>query len=152
MSTKAITLDMSTAQPIEQPGQSQQPSALGSYTVTTPKDWGSGDEESFTDTVQRAIANQRAMSPAERTRQLSASASTSGQKVPQVLAGAAAMGISGPAGLAAVGEGGAALAPLAGPAARILGPIAKKYGIKALEGAGLGAGYELYKELKKVFE
>jgi len=31
-------------------------------------------------------------------------------------------------------------------------PIAKRYGIKALEGAGLGLGYDLYKELKKVFE
>ena len=34
----------------------------------------------------------------------------------------------------------------------ILAPIAKRYGIKALEGAGFGTGYELYRELKKGFE
>jgi hypothetical protein len=33
-----------------------------------------------------------------------------------------------------------------------LAPIAQRFGIKALEAGGLGAGYDLYKELKKVFE
>ena len=35
--------------------------------------------------------------------------------------------------------------------ARALKPIAVKYGIKALEGAGLGMGYQLYKELHTAF-
>ena len=59
----------------------------------------------------------------------------------------AAVGI--PAGIAAVGASGSALAGTA--AAAVLAPIAKKYGIKALEGAGLGLGYDLYRELKKVY-
>lgn len=53
----------------------------------------------------------------------------------------------------AVGIPAAAMAPttMAGAGALLM-PIVKKYGIKALEGAGLGAGYDLYRELKKVFE
>ena len=42
-----------------------------------------------------------------------------------------------------------------GATAAALAPIAKKYGIKALEGAGLGAGYkfgrDLYESLKKIY-
>jgi hypothetical protein len=123
MSTKAITLDMSTAQPIagavkldmstaqpiDQPGQSTQNTSQGSYTVITPQGWGTSGEESYRDTVNRAIANQRAMTPAERQRQISTAASTMPEKVPEALAGAAGIGIAGPATLAAVGEGGAAL-------------------------------------------
>jgi hypothetical protein len=90
-------------------GQSFQDTAQGPYTVTTPKDWGSGDEESFTDTVQRAIANQKAMTAAERQRQLSAAASTMPEKVPETLAGAAGIGLAGPATLAAVGSTPAAV-------------------------------------------
>ena len=44
------------------------------------------------------------------------------------------------AGVTALGASGA------------LAPIARRYGIKALEGAGLGVGYDLYRELKKFFE
>ena len=63
------------------------------------------------------------------------------------------------AGLA-LGGGGALLGPglasggmAAGPGlARALTPIAQRYGIKALEGAGLAYGWHLYRELKNVFE
>ena len=48
--------------------------------------------------------------------------------------------------------GAPAVAEYSPAIASALAPLAKKYGIKALEGAGLGAGYELYHELKKVFE
>ena len=72
------------------------------------------------------------------------------------------LGAPAAAGLA-IGGGAGAFAPelaygagyataAARPIARALAPIAKKYGIKALEGAGLGAGWHLYRELKKVFE
>ena len=50
---------------------------------------------------------------------------------------------------------GAATAAEAGaipPFLRALTTVGKKYGIKALEGAGLGAGWQLYKEVKKQFE
>ena len=60
---------------------------------------------------------------------------------------AGAMSVPAVAGATAFGFSG-----LAASAARILAPIAKKYGIKALEGAGLGAGYDLYRELKRIFE
>jgi hypothetical protein len=45
-------------------------------------------------------------------------------------------------------------ATAAGPSGMVtaLAPLVKKYEIKALEGAGLGAGYDLYRDLKKVFE
>jgi hypothetical protein len=43
-----------------------------------------------------------------------------------------------------------AAAPIATSSA--LTPIITKWGIKALQGAGLAAGYDLYHELKKVFE
>ena len=63
------------------------------------------------------------------------------------MAAAAAAGTGG----AALGAGGTAV--LSSPqVSSILAPIAKKFGIKALEGAGLGTGYELYRQLKKVFE
>jgi hypothetical protein len=45
-------------------------------------------------------------------------------------------------------------ATAAGPSGMVaaLAPLVKKYRIKALEGAGLDAGYDLYRDLKKVFE
>ena len=54
-------------------------------------------------------------------------------------------------GLAAptIASGAVAVGP---GVARALLPIAQRYGIKALEGAGLGLGWHLYKELKNVFE
>jgi hypothetical protein len=64
----------------------------------------------------------------------------------EAIAGLTATGTAGTA-LGAVGQTAAGAATM-----RALAPIAKRYGIKALEGAGLGAGWELYKELKKVFE
>ena len=69
------------------------------------------------------------------------------------------LGAPAAAGLALGGGGalrGPQLAAGAGAAApgiaRALTPIAKKYGIKALEGAGIGYGWHLYNELKKVFD
>jgi len=56
------------------------------------------------------------------------------------------------AGLVAGAGAAAAAGPSLLPVAGALAPIAKKYGIKALEGAGLGLGYDLYKDLKGVFE
>ena len=72
------------------------------------------------------------------------------------------LGAPAVAGLA-IGGGAGALGPglaygagyateAAAPMARALAPIAKRYGIKALEGAGIGYGWHLYNELKKVFE
>ncbi len=58
-------------------------------------------------------------------------------------------GVSGNPGGAIFGRNWPRAAP---GAAEALTPIAKKYGIKALEGAGIGAGWQLYHELKKVFE
>jgi hypothetical protein len=61
------------------------------------------------------------------------------------------------AGVAAVLGGATLLAqPVADSAAaatvaRALKPIATKYGIKALEGAGIGLGYQLYKDLHSIF-
>ena len=67
---------------------------------------------------------------------------------------AAGLAVGGSAG--ALGPGlayGAGYATeAAAPIARALAPIAKKYGIKALEGAGLAYGWHLYRELKSVFE
>jgi hypothetical protein len=60
-------------------------------------------------------------------------------------------------GVASLLGGGALLAePIADSAAaatavRALKPIAAKYGVKALEGAGLGMGYQLYKDLHDIF-
>jgi hypothetical protein len=72
------------------------------------------------------------------------------------------LGAPAAAGLAIGGGAGAFAPPLAygagyateaaAPIARALAPIAKKYGIKALEGAGLAYGWHLYRELKSVFE
>jgi len=61
------------------------------------------------------------------------------------------------AGLTAAGAAGMALGAGGGTAAgtatlRALAPIAKRYGIKALEGAGLASGWQLYRELRNVFE
>src|SRR2546427_2661131 len=55
------------------------------------------------------------------------------------------------AGLTAAGTVGTGMGAAADTAAgaatmRALAPIAKKYGIKALEGAGLGLGWHLYRE------
>ena len=77
----------------------------------------------------------------------------SAQDVESFQQGKAAGAISAPviAGATALGASGLAL-----PVAKALMPIAKKYGIKALEGAswsaGAGAAYTLYKELKQLFE
>ena len=71
------------------------------------------------------------------------------QQIEQHPALAEAAGVVGSAAIPAL----AGAAGFANPAvAGALTPIAKKYGIKALEGAGLGLGYDLYHELKKVFE
>src|SRR3989442_10338850 len=61
------------------------------------------------------------------------------------------------AGLTAAGTVGTGLGAIANTAAgaatmRALAPIARRYGIKALEGAGLASGWQLYRELKNVFE
>ena len=53
------------------------------------------------------------------------------------------------AALPAAEVGGAAV-PWSGVAAA-LAPIAKRYGVKALEGMSLGAGYEVYRALGKYF-
>jgi hypothetical protein len=61
---------------------------------------------------------------------------------------AGAVALAAPVALAAAPV---AASELGATAARLLTPIAKKYGIKALEGAGLGMGYKLDKELEGLF-
>jgi hypothetical protein len=85
-------------------GQSTEDTAQGPYTVITPKGWGTSGEESFSDTVQRAISYQKSLTPDERQRQISAEISTMPKKVPETLAGAAGIGLAGPAALAGAGE------------------------------------------------
>lgn len=116
------------------------------------------DGESFADTMKRAAAYGKTVSP----EQINAEMATAPTKVAQTLGAAPLIGAVGAAGLAGAGQlvaptAGRTLFETQGPsllrqATAALGPIAQKYGIKALEGAGIGAGYDLYRELKKVFE
>jgi hypothetical protein len=114
--------------------------------------------ENFSDTMQRAAQAGKTVPPAE----VSSQGLKGLQEAPAVLAAAPAVGMAQPAAMATLGS---LLAPTAsrtlfetqGPSllrqgATALAPIVKKYGIKALEGAGLGAGLGLYKELKQIYE
>jgi hypothetical protein len=143
-----------TLQALPQPGE--QINDVGNR-VIVPK-----EGESFSDTMNRAAVYGKTVTQG----QINAEVQTMPGKVATVLGAAPVIGAAGAAGLAGAG---ALIAPTAartlfetqGPSllrrgavagAAALVPIAKKYGIKALEGAGLGAGWDLYKELKQVFE
>jgi hypothetical protein len=133
---KPVTLDFSTFEPMSAPGE--QINDVGNKVIVPKQD------ESFADTMQRGANYGQTVTPQQRSAEL---ASAPG-KIATVLTSAPAIGAAIPAAM--VGAG--ATAPAAAPIARALAPIAKKYGIKALEGAGLGVGYQLYSELKKIFE
>jgi hypothetical protein len=72
--------------------------------VTVPK-----DGESFNDTVKRAIQYHKSLPPEQQEQALQREVATIPKKAGQVLAGAGAIGVGGPAALAGVGEAGAAI-------------------------------------------
>ena len=127
--TPAVTLDMSKAQPLG----SAAPVTLDMSKATPLSGQPEQTGSNATVTVPDAGRIPGVMS--------------FGHKVtPEQAAGGVAVGaVAGAAPLVAA----SGMVP---PVARALAPIVKRYGIKALEGAGLGLGYDLYKELKKVFE
>jgi hypothetical protein len=141
----------------QRPSVNMQPDNTGAFSenrfTITPQ-----PGEDFSDTMRRAAKFGKTVTPAE----VSSQGLKGLQEVPAVLAAGAAGGMAQPAAMATLGS---LLAPTAGrtlfeaqgpsllsQGATALAPIVKKYGIKALEGAGLGAGLGLYKELKNVFE
>lgn len=111
--------------------------------------------ESFADTMNRAATYGKIVTQEMRDREMA----TAPKKAAQTLLAAPVIGAALPA--AAVGTSamlpetyvGASTIPRVGSA---LLPIAAKWGIRALEGVGMGAaagvGWHLYNELKKVFE
>ncbi len=119
--------------PVEEPGE--QTNDVGNKVIVP------AEGESFQDTMRRAARYGKTVTGA----QINAEMATAPKKAAWALGSAPLAGLLGAGGLAAA----SVVAP---PVARALAPIAKKYGIKVLEGAGLGMGYELYRELKKVFE
>jgi len=88
-----------------QDGQKQQTDSTGQVTndvgntVIVPK-----DGESFSDTVQRAVAQQKGMTPQQRQDAINKETATMPAKAAQTLGAAAGIGVAGPALLAAPGE------------------------------------------------
>jgi hypothetical protein len=149
MSTTPVTLDFSKAQPINQAQgvtldfSKAQPINAGEQIndvgnrVIVPK-----EGESFGDTMKRAAAYGKTVTPS----QINAETASAPGKVATTSLAALGGGFAMPAAEAGVGA-----VPWTGVAAA-LAPIAKKYGVKALEGMSVGAGWEVYNALRKHFE
>jgi hypothetical protein len=121
------------AQPIRNSGE--QVNDVGNR-VIVPK-----QGENFADTMSRAAAYGKTVTP----RQINAEVATAPKKAGQVGLSALLGGAAIPAaevGTAAYGPG----------IATALAPLAKKYGIRALEGLSAGVGWEIYQALKHHFE
>lgn len=90
---------------LEQSTQSNDPTKTGEITndvgqkVIVPK-----DGESFADTLKRAVAYHKSLTPEQQHAALSAETKTIPAKTAQTLAGAATAGVVGPAALAIPGE------------------------------------------------
>jgi hypothetical protein len=131
---QGVTLDFSKAQPIAGPGE--QINDVGNKVIVP------AEGESFADTMKRAAAYGKTVTQG----QINGETATAPAKAATVALSALGGGAALPAA-----EAGAAAAPWSG-VATALAPIAKKYGVKALEGMSLGAGYEVYHALRKYFE
>ena len=135
MSTAAVTLDMSKAQPI---GAAPAPVTLDmskAQPINQPSQW---DQE-------QAQASQN---------RLSLVSGLTGMPTPNMSeADKASFEQGKAAGAVSVPLVAAAATGVGSPAVRAaLVPILKRYGIKALEGGAMATGYGLYRELKKVLE
>ena len=149
MSTTPVTLDFTKAQPINAPQgvtldfSKAQPIAAGEQIndvgnrVIVPQ-----EGESFADTMKRAAAYGKTVTQEQINKEMA----TAPGKVGTVGLSALGGGFAMPAA-----EAGVAAVPWSGVAAGLL-PIAKKYGVKTIEGMGLGMGYEVYNHLRKYFE
>jgi hypothetical protein len=84
-------------------------------TVVVPK-----DGENFSDTVKRAVSRQNALSPQQKQTEIDREAATIPAKTAQTLAGAAAIGVAGPAALAAPGEVVSAIRAMPGATEAVL--------------------------------
>ena len=105
-------------------------------TVIVPK-----PGESFSDTMKRAAAYGQTVTP----EQINAEVATAPKK-------AGTVALSALLGGAAVPATEAATAAYGPGVATALAPVAKKYGLRALEGVSAGAGWEIYQALRKHFE
>jgi hypothetical protein len=134
VSAAAVTLDMSKAQPIAAaPAVTLDMSKA--QPINQPSQWDAAQEAGHQNRLS-ALAGLTRMPTPNMSEQDKASFEQ-GKMAGAVSVPAVAAGVSGMA------------SPVASAA---LLSIAKRYGIKALEGAGVGLGYDLYKELKKTFE
>jgi hypothetical protein len=136
------SLDQSQAPPPLPPGYSLDSGATAGQlrndvgnTVIVPK-----PGESFADTMQRAAQYGKTVTPD----QINAETATAPRKAATVSLAALLGGAAAPA----AEVGGAAYGP---EIATALAPVAKKYGLRALEGLSAGAGWEIYQALKKHF-
>ena len=125
MSTQPVTLDFSKAQSLEQSGVTLDFSKAQPLPGQQPEPQ---------------------IQPITRMTNPKLNIAASGENMPEYVGATGAAG----GGLMALAAAGAV--PGAPAASAALMPIAKRYGIKALEGGGLAAGYDLYRHLKKVFE
>jgi hypothetical protein len=114
--------------------------------------------ENFADTLHRATAHWKSLTPEEQKAAIDRETSHPAKKVAGTLGTAAAIGAAGPAALAAVGEGGAAAiegatnlvtAPLGGtaPIVRALPHIVKFAEVMGKMGIGAGSVALILKEL-----
>lgn len=86
------------------PGQSGEFTNDEGTTFIVPK-----DGEEFPDTLKRAVARWKGLSPEQRQDQMSRETSHPAAKAAKTLAVAAGLGLAGPAALAGAGEAGAAI-------------------------------------------
>jgi hypothetical protein len=153
MSTRPVTLDFSTAEPLEKAppvtldfstaepilGPGEQTNELGNKVIVP------AEGESFADTMKRAATYGKTVTP----RQINQEMATAPRKAAQVLAAAPLMGAVGAGSLAAPGE----LISYAPAAAKAIQEMAKAHPFaaglvkKALYAVGAGAAYKHHKWL-----
>ena len=73
-------------------------------TVIVPKGLGTGDEESFSDTIKRATQRSQSLTPQQRQAEIDKETATIPAKTAQTLGAAAGIGVAGPAALGGLGE------------------------------------------------
>jgi hypothetical protein len=146
--SSAANNSSSNISPLEQLEQQQAPASAAPQTGEVTNDVGNTvivpkDGESFTDTVQRAIAYQKSMTPQQQQSAIDAEMKTAPTKAAETMGGAAAIGFGLPAAMTAAGE-----AILGGPVALKAvvemaksHPEATKHIAKFLIGSALGNEY-----------